>query len=175
MAVDMSLEAHLEKQESGIVNKWFDWVVETYPADTSPFLRQQKDPFANPVGNTTRKSLEALFHQLLHDMDRDALVSALDPIIRIRAVQAFAPSQAVGFIASLKPIVRESIEKELDDLQIVRALLQFELRIDALSGIAFDTYMACREKIYQIKASHEKKSTYRALERAGLLAGGENP
>ena len=39
-------------------------VVDTYPADTSRFLKRQKDPFANPVGNTTLESLEAVVGEL---------------------------------------------------------------------------------------------------------------
>ena len=169
----MGLDAHLEKQKAAIIKRWFDMAMETYPADSSKFLARQKDPFANPVGTTTRKSLELIFHQLLNDMDDDALVSALDPVIRIRAVQDFSPSRAIGFILLLKEIIRDSIKGELEDIQKAKALLQFELKIDRLNLLAFDIYMACREKIYQIKADHEKKSTYRAFERAGLLAGEE--
>jgi len=34
-------------------------VVDTYPADTSRFLKSQKDPFANPVGGATIQGLDA--------------------------------------------------------------------------------------------------------------------
>ncbi len=170
----MRLEAHLEKQRAAIIERWFDKVLETYPADSSQFLGRQKDPFANPVGNTTHKALESVFHLLLTDMDHEALVSALDPMIRIRAVQDFSPSRATGFIFFLKEIIRDQVKDDLEDIQKAKALLQFELKIDRLNLIAFDIYMACRETVYQIKADHEKKSTYRAFERAGLLADEEN-
>jgi hypothetical protein len=171
----MGLEALLRKHEITIVKKWFDMVVATYPADTSLFLKNQKNPFANPVGNTTLKNLEALFQELLGGMNHDSLVSFLDPIIRMRAVQDFSPSQAVGFILLLKNVIRDQIKKELDDAKMVKALREFETRIDDLSLIAFDVYVGCREKVYQIKANEEKKSTYRAFERAGLLANAEDP
>lgn len=171
----MGLEALLDKHKIAIVKEWFDMVVATYPADTSLFLKRQKNPFANPVGSTTLKNLEALFHELLGGMNHDSLASFLDPIIRIRAVQDFTPSQATGFIPFLKSVIREQIKNELDDLHMVKALLQFEMKIDALNLIAFDIYMGCREKIYQLKANQEKKSTYSALERAGLLADSGRP
>lgn len=171
----MGLEALLEEHKTIIIKKWFDMVIATYPADTSQFLKQQKNLFANPVGNTVFKNLEALFQELLDGMNHGSLVSFLDPIIRIRAVQDFTPSQATGFIQFLKSIIREQIESELDDAYMVKALLQFEMKIDTLCLMAFDIYVGCREKIYQIKANQEKKSTYRALERAGLLVDSEKP
>jgi hypothetical protein len=48
-------------------------------------------------------------------------------------------------------------------------LLQFDLQIDALSLAAFDIFMACKEKIYDLKTNLEKNKVYRTFERAGLL------
>ena len=166
----MELEALLEKQGAAIAQKWFDRFVETYPSDTSQFLRQQTDPFANPVGDTTRKNLEAILQELLNGMNHDRLVSLLDPIIRIRAVQDFAPSDAIGFIAHLKDVIREEAKSKLSDPELVIGLLQFEKKIDSLNLIAFDIYMSCREKIYQIKANQEQERTLKAFRRAGLIA-----
>jgi len=166
----MELEALLEKQGTAIAQKWFDRVVKTYPSDTSQFLKQQTDPFANPVGDTTRKNLEAIIQELLNGTDYDSLVSFLDPIIRIRAVQSFTPSNAIGFIGSLKDVIREEVESELGDPELVNSLLQFERKIDSLSLTAFDIYMSCREKIYQIRANQEQERALRAFKRAGLIA-----
>lgn len=163
------LVTHLENNRSAIINAWFKMAVDTYPADTARFLKQQKDPFANPVGNTTLKGLEALFKELLNGMDPDTLKSFLDPIIRIRAVQGFQPSQATGFILFLKTIIREQLKKDLENPQLLNALLEFELNIDKLNQIGFDLFVECREKIYQIKAREEQNRTYRAFERAGLI------
>lgn len=168
------LAALLKKEDTAIVKSWIEKVVGTYPADTSLFLKSQKNPFSNPVGSTIQRSLEGLFQELLHEMDRDRLVSYLDPIIRIRAVQDFTPSEATGFIPLLKAVIREQIGNALDDSTTVDAYLHFENRVDMLCLLAFDVYMECREKVYQIKASQEKKSTYSALERAGLLTSSQS-
>lgn len=165
----MLLEKQLEKEKAAIVKEWFDLVVKAYPDDTSQFIKNQMDPFANPVGSTTLKGLEALFQELLNGMDHDTLASFLDPIMRIRAVQNFSPSQATGFISYLKSVIRKRFEKELENSINAKALLQFELRIDALYLIAFDIYMQCRETIYRIQASEEKNSTLKAFKRAGLI------
>ncbi len=165
----MSLEVLLAQRKNEIIKAWFDRVVETYPADTSTFLKSQKDPFANPVGSTTLQSLKSLYGELLKGLDEKAVIPLLDPIIRIRAIQDFTPSQAVGFIFSLKKAVRHILNKELDRNRFENELRLFEEQIDALSLIAFDLYMVCREKIYQLQANEVKNRTFKAFERAGLI------
>jgi hypothetical protein len=41
--------------------------------------------------------------------------------------------------------------------------------IDEMALAAFDVYMQCREKIYEMKANEMKSRTYKALVRAGLI------
>ena len=171
----MGLEALLESNEAAIVKKWFDTTIDTYPTDTSQFLRQQKDSFANPVGNTIRENLAALFQGLIRSANRDNLSRALDPIVRIRAVQDFTPSQAIGFIRFLKDAIRGQLASQLKDPSIAEAMLEFESRIDTLSLLAFDVYMDCREKLYQIKSDQEQKRALKVFERAGLIADGDHP
>jgi hypothetical protein len=165
----MSLENLLSKRKAAIVKKWFNQVVLTYPADAANFLKNQKDPFANPVGRKISKGLEALFDALLQESDDSIVESFLDPIIRIRAVQNFSPSQATAFIFSLKNLIREDVHNEIKDREDMKALLTFESKIDNLGLIAFDIYMKCREKIYQIKSTEEKNRTFSAFRRAGLI------
>jgi len=163
----MGLNEVLVKKKPVIVRDWFDKVVDTYPSDTSRFLKSQNDPFANPVGNTTLRGLEGMFDEILAGMDHTALLSFLDPIIRIRAVQSFSASQATGFIFSLKNILRTAAEKEIHENP--SEWLKLDSRIDTLGLLSFDIYMGCREKVYEIKAFEEKNRMYRVLERSGLL------
>jgi hypothetical protein len=165
----MQIENILEQRKAVIVKKWFDAVIQTYPADTSKFFKTQKDPFANPVGQTVLRGLEALFDVLLKGPDTDTISSFLDPIIRIRAVQDFTASRAVSFIFSLKQVVRDNLTKELKDAAMGAELLEIESAIDDLALIAFDIYVECREKIYELKANQEKSRTFAAFKRAGLV------
>jgi hypothetical protein len=103
-------------------------------------------------------------------MDPQRINSYLDPIIRIRAVQNFTPSQAVAFILYLKEALRMSLTKELRDIRNVTEFSELESKIDRLSLMAFDIYMQCREKIYQLSANEMKNRTFRAFERAGLVS-----
>ena len=167
--LSMRLENLLQKRKTTIIKKWFNQVLLTYSADTAGFLKNQKDPFANPVGRKIFRGLDALFDTLLREFNDNAVESFLDPILRIRAVQNFSPSQATAFIFSLKNLIREDVHSEIKDLEDMKALLDFESKIDHLGLIAFDIYMKCREKIYEIKSTEEKNRTFSAFRRAGLI------
>jgi hypothetical protein len=167
----MRLNNLLAQRKTAIIKNWFTLAVETYPPDTASFLKRQKDPFANPVGRTISLSLEALFKELLKakEMDHEILTSLLDPIIRIRAIQNFSPGQAISFIFLLKKAIRENIKKEASEEQLFNELLLFESKIDQLVMIAFNLYMECKEKIYDLKANEMRNTTYKAFKRAGLV------
>ena len=165
----MGLADALAHKQQAIFKKWFDRVSETYPPDTSLFLKSRQDPFANPVGSSLRTGLLVLVQELCGSMDRDTIRTHLDPIIRIRAVQQFTPTEAAGFILYLKPIIREALKSELVDAASYRELLVLEDRVDTLQAAAFEIFMQCREKIYDLKANVERSTVYRAFRRAGLV------
>jgi hypothetical protein len=161
------IEALLESRKSDIVGKWFSQVADAYSRDTAHFLKNQKDPFANPVGGTLLSGLSGLLDHLVSGADA---TDFLDGIIRIRAVQTiFSPSQAVSFILDLKKIIRDNLKKEIKSGETLMQLAAFEDKIDALELAAFDVFVKCREKIYEIKANQEKSKVFRAFERAGLI------
>jgi hypothetical protein len=169
----MSLKERIEKKRAVVVDRWFDLVTESYQADTQSFLKSNKDPFSNPVRSNTLKALQGTLEQLLGDMDRDALVAQLDPAIRIRAVQNFSPAQAVGFVFALKRVIREMAgvgsKGGVGGSQAVAELLELESRIDQVALVAMDIFLACREKIYSLKANVERDTIYSAFRRAGLV------
>ncbi len=163
------LKGLVEKKKKDIVHHWFEATIQTYAPDTAQFYKGQKDQFANPVGNITSEGISFLLDQLLNDFDPDAIKSHLDPIIRIRAVQDFTPSKATAFILLLKKVLRDCLSDELQNASQLKELLAFEARIDQLSLMAFDVYMNCREKIYEIAAHETRNQTFRAFKRAGLI------
>ncbi len=170
----MRLEQRIAKYKKQITDDWFAILVGTYPPDTARFLKSNTDTFTNPVGGTSRETLHAVFNALLENADQDHLSQKLDALIRIRAVQTmFTPSQATAFILDLKKVVRNAVRKDLDDVDQLRQLQQFEERIDRLLLTAFDLFVRCREKIYSMKATEEQSKIYKAFARAGLVR--ENP
>ena len=168
--MDRGLAEILEQKKAEIAKKWFDLAAQTYAPDTADFMKSKTDAFANPVGSTMLNGIKVLLDQLIHTMDPETVNSHLDPIIRIRAVQDFTPSQATAFILILKKVLRENLKKELQNSKIAAELLDLELKIDRLCLTAFDIYMKCREKVYQISANETRNRTFRAFERAGLIS-----
>jgi len=166
----MKLKNLLLKNRAAILDRWFRLIIETYPSETSKFLKSQKDRFANPVGAAISEGIEGLYEHLLGEGDLVEVSSFLDRIIRIRAIQDFSPSQAVAFVFSLKKAIREQLENEIRDNPVADELLAVESRIDDLILLSFDIYMNCREKIYEIKANEARNRTFTLLERAGLVS-----
>lgn len=156
----------LSRKKSALLERWFDIVLETYPSDSSGFLKNKKRQFANPVGYTISQGLEHLLDELLQEreMDLEKVSSVLDSIIRIRAVQDVTPSQALAFVFRLKKVLRE--EGGTAPSEEIEAL---ESRIDAIALISFDLFMKCREKIYDLKANELRNMTFRLLQKAKLV------
>ncbi|MBT3311033.1 MAG: RsbRD N-terminal domain-containing protein [Desulfobacterales bacterium] len=165
----MLLNKLLEHKKKEIVKKWFEIIASTYPNDTAGFLKKEKDSFANPVGSTNIQGLGAVLDELINGPDRETITSFLDPIIRIRAVQKFTPSEAVSFTISLKKIIRDTLAREIVEQNLEKDILEFESKIDDLCLIAFDIFMGCREQIYKYKANHVKDRTLKLLQKADLL------
>lgn len=160
----------LSQNRSLILKEWFYLVVETYPEETAKFLKRQRDPFSNPVGRTVQKGLEDLFDELMLDLDHEKAGACLDSMIRIRALQNFTPSEAVGFVFSLKTVIQKVLGRDIAEKGLSDQVHEFESKIDELSLIAFDIYMKCREKIYEIKANEFRNRHYSAFRRAGLIS-----
>jgi len=165
----MNLKDRLQENRSAIVSQWFETVVGTYQEETRGPLRKQNAPFTNPVGFNTAQGLEGLFDGLLKGMMPAETSRFLDAIVRIRAVQDFAPSEAIRFIFRLKDVVRKELTEALQDPAISAELVPFEAAIDDLALFAFDLYLQCREKIYDIKAKEAQSATFRLLQQAKIL------
>jgi hypothetical protein len=163
-----SLTAHLSAKKSAILNRWLTAIYESYPPEAAIFLRKEKDHFDNPVGYRISQGLEGLYGALLQEMERDQILNCLDEIIRIRALQDFAPSQALAFIFLLKDIIREELAEEIRKDDLAQEVLELESRIDGLALLGFDVYSKRREKIHEIRTSEMKSRISALLRRAGI-------
>lgn len=164
----MNLKDLLKKQRSSIIDKWFDLIIESYPADTAEFLKK-KEGFTNPVGQTTFQGIQDIFDGLLLDADPSEIAPFLDSIIRIRAVQDFSPSQAVNFIFLLKKVIRAEVSPHLSEGTLRDELDELTSKIDILALVGFDIFMKCREKLYDIKANELRDRTLWLLKKSNLL------
>jgi hypothetical protein len=173
--MDMNLKQHLMEKKPAILKKWFAAVADTYPEHTSGFLKKQKAQFTNPVGYSLAEGLDGLFEALLRGMIPETVKTSLDGIIRIRAIQEFSPSEAVTFIFQLKKIVRQELGSEILLLPgMTDELAAYDSTIDDLALFAFDIYMKCREKIYELKAKEATNMTFRLLKQARIIVDGQD-
>jgi archaellum component FlaC len=167
----MNLWSLLAEKRSSLNKKWINLIFETYPGDTQKFFSKEKDRFANPVGQTIKKEVEHLYDELVKDvLDLQNVSSCLDNIIRIRAVQDFKPSHAIGFILQLKKLIREELENKASINGLSDELRTLESRIDDVALLAFDIYSQCRQKIYELRVNEVKNQVSRLLSRANLLS-----
>jgi hypothetical protein len=147
----MDLETLLAEKKKVVIKKWVDQVLDSY--GSPEFFKKQKDRFANPVGATISDGLSKLYEVLVGNRDLAEASKPLEDIIKIRAVQDFAPSQAVSFVYQFKNIVRQELTKEKNVNEILATLAPLEARIDQVALMAFDFYMNCRERLHQIRVN----------------------
>jgi hypothetical protein len=146
----MKLKVLLKQRRQAIIDRWLSLIIKTYPADAAKFMGRESNQFSNPVGHTFAREIETLFDALVGDAGTPAVNSSLDEINKIRAVQDHTASRAVAYIFFLKTAIREEIDEKSEG-RIVEDLLSLESQIDGMALLAFDSYMRCREKLFEIK------------------------
>ncbi len=154
----MKLDEAFRNHRETIVDRWVNYTLSTYEA--SSFFRKEKDKFANPVGGNTREALSALFGLLAKNADPQEFVAPLEQIMRIRSIQEFSASVAVGPIHAVKHITREVLEKDKERRHLIQELYDFEFAVDLAVLAAFDLYMQCRERLYQVRIQEIKTGRY---------------
>ncbi len=165
----MSVLEALRAKRSEVAEAWSDLTLATYPAASAKLFVDEKDPFRNPVGATVRRNLAILVDALVGETSGTELLPALDGIVRLRAVQDFTASQAVGFVFLLKRVLRETLGGELESAPAEeRAVL--DGRIDELALQAFDVFTACRHRLGELRADAARARVHSLLKRAGMLA-----
>jgi hypothetical protein len=164
-------EAYLRDRQKDLAERWFNRAMDTYPVDSAKFFKSNKDPFANPVGNTLNRSIGLVCAEVIKKkMNPKALQEALEPIVRIRAVQEFSAADALSFLLDIKPIIREALTKRQGEKGIDRYLALIESNTDTLLLMAFDSYMKCRQKVYSLRINQAKEGVKQLLIKKGLIS-----
>lgn len=153
----MTLANLLQENKEAIVQRWLEDVLATYPANSSAAFRREGDPFANPVGHSLRVGTRGIFEALLRGMDAERIRQYLHEIIKIRAVQELSASQAVWFVFQLKEALRAKLGKALGDARLLAELTELERQIDRVALAAFDVFVQCRERVYELRVNEMKR------------------
>ncbi|MBS3808674.1 MAG: RsbRD N-terminal domain-containing protein [Desulfobacterales bacterium] len=153
------------------IGKWLDALMNTYPNESARFFKDTADPFANPVGAVMRKGITELFEVVTAESyDPQAAYTALEPVIRVRAIQEFSPSAALGFITEIKDIIdRDTAEAgagqaSRQDLGLIAA------NADRALLTAFDIYVDCKKHVYNLRARQARDSVRQLLIKKELIS-----
>ncbi|XPV76547.1 MAG: RsbRD N-terminal domain-containing protein [Desulfovibrio sp.] len=165
----MQLEKKLRARREELAPKWAEMILGTYPEETQKIWGKTKDQFHNPVGNTILETATELYDLVLDWEDADAIARSLEKMIKIRAVQDFAPSRGLSFVYLYKKLLRDVFFEELEEAGALDEFLRFETRVDNLALIAFDIYSTCRERLFDQRVTEVKKSQYNLLRRAKMI------
>lgn len=154
------LDELLIGRKSAIVDSWVQNILESYPSDSADFLKSQKNPFANPVGHTISSTAEKVFDELVGTCNSERIRSILNDLVRIRAVQEFPPSLAIGFVFDLKAVIVDEVRRDRGEHTNLESLAELDSKIDAIALMAFDLYMESREKLFRIRLDELKAKTF---------------
>jgi len=165
----MTFRDSLAQRSDAIAESWWRRIIESYPAKSASFFGKQKDPFANPVGQTIVEASREIVAGICAGVDPRELRAPVERIVKIRAVQDFTPAEAVSFVFQLKPIVRadEALSAGADEM------LAFEASIDRLALVAFECYVACREQICELRVNEIKRTVSTLMRRAARAGWGD--
>ncbi len=165
--MESSLKRVVNERRKAILERWTEQVLASYPADTGKFLREQRDPFHNPVGRTIAGSVGPLLDAAVAGVVDEAAMTALDAILRVRAVQDLSPSTSLGFLLKLRDLVRSEIAGLLG-ADRTAVLEQLDRGADELVLAGFEVYVGCREDIWRIRTEEIQRRSTKVLERLDL-------
>ncbi len=168
----------LRGKKDAILRRWVDDALATYSGDSAAMFKRQQDPFANPIGHGLRVATQGIFEALLDGLDAEKgpdtekIREHLAEVLKVRAVQQFSASEAVGFVFRLKQAVRAELAEAATQPEALPALAKFDAEIDRVVLAAFDVFVRCREQLYELRVSELKRMIPWATQRTHRCESG---
>ena len=163
----MNIQELLNANFNSVRQHWLKSIIDTYPPDSRKFFASKKDNFQNPVGAAASRLVDSSLRALIDDGAEQDYYNILEEFIKMRAVQEFSPSDAVGFVLFLKNSIRETLNDEITSLNLSEELIEFEKRIDDILLTAFDIYTKSKEKMYEIRVDEMRRRSFTAFRMIG--------
>lgn len=158
----MSLQV-LQVAQAAIVDRWLAAATSAYGGLIAQQAATERDPFRNPIGHALRQSMTALVGEFFGAMDAAAVGAAFADIMALRSIQDLSAEQAIGFVFALRGIARE----EAPEMKAAEA----EARVDRFALSAFTQYLACRERLAELKLNEQLRNVGVARRRAAHEGG----
>jgi len=173
MGSGLKLSAFIEEHRDVLTDSWLDAVVGSYPADSAGFIKGKGDRIANPLGHAIRDMVDTVLGCLARGCEGQTIDSVMFPVIQMRAVQGFSPSEAVSFVGLLRDSVAGLARSNEADPEL---FIELDDVVLGLMARAFDLYSGCREKLSEIKLEELKRNLYMLLRKSDMveLQGGSD-
>jgi len=158
----------LRQRREIILGEWQQSALDFFAAGAFKPARKKADQFSNPLVYTISAALETIFDELTNGVRTVKTDEALEDVIKIRSLQSDKPSTALAFLFSFKKTIADQL-KNLKNEEIKNDETEnIFSALDDLILTAFDIFMRCREKIYEIRSNEIKRRSYKLWERAGM-------
>jgi len=158
-----SLFELLKTQREKILGSWKEALLHVWPENAARFMVAEKDPFQNPMGETVRRNLPVLLEGILEGtQDSPESRKAADELAGLLAVREGSPSEALAFVPALRRVILEVVDgcRPESEPDFSREERELQERLDGLILLLFDSYAACRERLYSIRAEEARRSVY---------------
>ena len=159
----------LRQRRDIILKEWEDSTLDFYANNLFKVREGRNDRFGNPLVYTISNGLVIILEELIGGTHTGKLDDALEDIVKIRSLQMEKPSSVIGFLSCLKEIIKNHLGDYNNDRNAAEEIDKLYSVIDDLIFSAFDIFMRCREKIYEIKANEIKKRSYKLWERVNMI------
>ena len=160
---------NLRQRRDIILKQWRDIALNQYSFGGFKIAKDNKDRFGNPVVYSISHGLEIILDEIIAGAHTAKLDEALEDVVKIKSLQAEKPSTAVDFLVRLKKIIKDELGDSAQDGGYSGEIEKLNSDIDDLILSAFDIFMKCREKIYDIKSKEIMMRSYKLLERANMV------
>lgn len=159
-----------------VLEEWVNAIFDTYPFQTTGFLRTQSDPFVNPVADMTREAARTVYEAVSGwDKKPSEVKEAIDRFVHMRAVQGFNPSQAMLAFYLLKPVLRKHVLPAMQKAGRLKDYLDAESRLDTIVLLGFDMYTESREVVAQNRIDEIKNQHAQLVRWAQRVEGAPLP
>ena len=146
----------IEENRKEILDRWIEKEFTVF---------SEKMGRATPIGEALLEGLSMMLDEIEENSKR--FMTAVNQVARLLAVQPVPPSRALMLFFDLKTILHDVAPKAGNKSALRDADWEScQKRIEQITLVAFDCYMANREKIYQLKVEESKRQAFMLLRRA---------
>lgn len=178
MGTTVSFAKRMQEQRAAILARWQREVLESFPRQSRKLIAAGQDRFANPLGFALREGVEEVFSFVAGEKPWDEIESALERLVKLRAVQETGGQGPLEFLFALKTILREACgvgtsgdgaggePRGLSPSDLEQWLV-LEERIDRVIQAGVAAFVRAREKILELQVNEMRNKTYMLRRLAG--------